>query len=285
MLVAPGVVLDPALKAAGDSAVFWRVPRLGLDCLRARFRRHAYARHTHETYALAAILDGCETFFHRGRQHYATPGAIALVGPDELHDGAPHDERGFVYRTLYPSVDLMREVAEEISGKPVLHPPRFRESVVHDPELAALLAEAHRTLERPHEPLLARDARVVSLLSLLIVRYTDAGAELPARPERGPVAHARAYLDARFSEDVDLLDLVRIAGLSRTHLIRAFRRETGLTPHAYLLDRRFRAASRALGRGEAPAAVALRCGFCDQSHLNRVFKARMGVTPGAYRAA
>jgi AraC-like DNA-binding protein len=125
----------------------------------------------------------------------------------------------------------------------------------------------------------------VSLLSLLIVRYTDAGAELPARPERGPVAHARAYLDARFSEDVDLLDLVRIAGLSRTHLIRAFRRETGLTPHAYLLDRRFRAASRALGRGEAPAAVALRCGFCDQSHLNRVFKARMGVTPGAYRAA
>jgi AraC-like DNA-binding protein len=72
---------------------------------------------------------------------------------------------------------------------------------------------------------------------------------------------------------------------SRTHLIRAFRRETGLTPHAYLLDRRFRAASRALGRGEAPAAVALRCGFCDQSHLNRVFKARMGVTPGVYRAA
>jgi len=141
MLVAPGVVLDPALKAAGDSAVFWRVPRLGLDCLRARFRRHAYARHTHETYALAAILEGCETFFHRGRQHYATPGAIALVGPDELHDGAPHDERGFVYRTLYPSVDLMREVAEEISGKPVLHPPRFRESVVHDPELAALLTE------------------------------------------------------------------------------------------------------------------------------------------------
>ena len=107
MLVAPGVVLDPALKAAGDSAVFWRVPRLGLDCLRARFRRHAYARHTHETYALAAILEGCETFFHRGRQHYATPGAIALVGPDELHDGAPHDERGFVSRTLYPSVDLI----------------------------------------------------------------------------------------------------------------------------------------------------------------------------------
>jgi AraC-like DNA-binding protein len=170
----------------------------------------------------------------------------------------------------------MNRMTPAAQARPASVPPSNR---------TALLAEAHRTLERPHEPLLARDARVVSLLSLLIVRYTDAGAELPARPERGPVAHARAYLDARFSEDVDLLDLVRIAGLSRTHLIRAFRRETGLTPHAYLLDRRFRAATRLLGQGQAPGDVAAACGFFDQSHLNRVFKARMGVTPGAYRAA
>jgi hypothetical protein len=113
----PLSTLDPALKAAGDSAVFWRVPGFGLDCLRARFRRHAYARHTHATYAIAAILAGCETFYHRGRQHYAMPGSVALVGPDELHDGAPYGD-GFVYRALYPSVALMQEVAGEVAGCP-----------------------------------------------------------------------------------------------------------------------------------------------------------------------
>jgi AraC-like DNA-binding protein len=51
------------------------------------------------------------------------------------------------------------------------------------------------------------------------------------------------------------------------------------------MDRRFRAASRLLERGDAPGEVAAACGFFDQSHLNRVFKARMGVTPGVYRAA
>jgi AraC-like DNA-binding protein len=95
----------------------------------------------------------------------------------------------------------------------------------------------------------------------------------------------RDYLDAHMGEEADLADLATMAGLSRSHFIRAFAKETGLTPHAYLLDRRFRAATRLLGQGEAPGDVAAACGFFDQSHLNRIFKARMGVTPGAYRAA
>ncbi|MBF9233580.1 AraC family ligand binding domain-containing protein [Microvirga sp. BT350] len=70
-MVAPEDSLDPGLKGYGDETFFWRVPRHhGLGCLRATFRRHSYARHTHETYAIAAVLSGCETFFHRGEQHY-----------------------------------------------------------------------------------------------------------------------------------------------------------------------------------------------------------------------
>jgi AraC-like DNA-binding protein len=95
----------------------------------------------------------------------------------------------------------------------------------------------------------------------------------------------RDYLEAHLDQDADLASLAGLADLSRSHFIRAFSKETGLTPHAYLVDRRFRAASRLLGKGEAPGDVAAACGFFDQSHLNRVFKARMGVTPGAYRTA
>ena len=63
-MVSPEVVLPPDLAAAGDVALFWRVPRHhGLDCLRAIFRRHSYARHTHGTYAVAGIMRGCETFY------------------------------------------------------------------------------------------------------------------------------------------------------------------------------------------------------------------------------
>jgi AraC-like DNA-binding protein len=72
--------------------------------------------------------------------------------------------------------------------------------------------------------------------------------------------------------------------LSPFHLLRAFRRETGLTPHAYLMSCRVNAARDRLSRGLPPADVAAVCGFFDQSHLTRVFKAHTGVTPGAFRA-
>jgi AraC-like DNA-binding protein len=274
-------------ERAGDTAVFWRVPRYrGLEFLRATFRRYAYARHTHETYAIAAIIAGCETFFHRGAQRYAPAGSVAIVCPEELHDGAPH-AGGFTYRTLYPSVALMQEIAEDLARRPLPHPPWFRASVIHDPALAAGVAQLHAVLRPGEVPasVLEQDARLVSFLARLIAHHSDLDAAPPAGRESRAVARAREMLDAHFAEEVELAELARVARLSRAHLIRAFKRETGLTPHAYQIDRRFRAAKRGLERGEAPSAVAAACGFFDQSHLNRVFKARMGVTPGAFRAA
>ena len=118
-VITPEVSLDPDQVGAGDVTHFWRVPRYrGLDCLRATFRRHAYARHSHDTYAIAAVLAGCETFFHRGEQHYAPAGSVAVVCPDEIHDGEPYGG-GFEYRTFYPSAELMQEIAEDVAGRPL----------------------------------------------------------------------------------------------------------------------------------------------------------------------
>lgn len=269
--------------AAGDVARFWRVPRYsGLDCLRATFRRHAYARHTHETFAVAAVVEGCETFFHRGAQRYAGPGTIAVVYPDEPHDGEPHGPY-FEYRTLYPSPDLVREIAEEAVGRPLPRAPWFREPVIHDPELAAELVALHEALGGPAgASLLETDSRLVAFVSRLVIRHGDCGAGPPATRERAAVARARDLLEARLTEEIGLDALARECGLSRAHLIRAFKAETGLAPHAWQIDRRFRLACRLLAAGEAPAEVATAVGFYDQSHLNRVFKARMGVTPGAF---
>ncbi|WP_244645281.1 AraC family transcriptional regulator [Salinarimonas ramus] len=279
--------LDPALAASGDVARFWRVERYaGLDCLAARFRRHAYARHTHETYAIAGIVAGCETFWRRGVQNYAPAGSLCLVSPDEAHDGAPHGGY-FVYRTLYPSAALMREVAEDVAGRTLPRAPWFAPSVVEDPALVAELAALHDALGAADHGAgtLETDERLLAFLGRLIARHGDLdGAPRPATGERRGVGRARAFIDARFAEEIGLDGLAAEAGLSRTHLIRAFKAETGLTPHAYQVDRRVRAARRLLIAGEPPAAVATEAGFYDQSHLNRVFKARMGITPGAYAA-
>ena len=76
-----------------------------------------------------------------------------------------------------------------------------------------------------------------------------------------------------------------MAGLSSFRLIRQFRREFGLTPHAYQLDCRINRTRALLQRGHPLADLACLAGFTDQSHFQRAFKLRVAATPVQYRTA
>ena len=85
-VITPEISLDPDQVGAGDVTHFWRVPRYrGLDCLRATFRHHSYARHSHDTYAIAAGLAGCEKVFYPGGQHFVPAGWVDRVLPHAKH--------------------------------------------------------------------------------------------------------------------------------------------------------------------------------------------------------
>ena len=269
--------------AGNETARFFMAGRFaGLECMTATFHRHCYALHTHETYSIGTILAGCETWTARGRRNYAGAGCLVFVNPGDAHDGAPHGG-GYAYRMTYPTIAMLAEIAAEIAGREAVGTPSFAESAIHDPEGAALFAAAHRALERDDDPLAAEE-----LLHRAYARCLARNGRIepaPVRREHGAVARVKAMLGDRHAEDLTLTALAATAGLSRHHLIRAFRRETGFTPHAYLVNCRVDAARVRLRRGESPADVAAVTGFCDQAHLTRAFKARIGVTPGVYRAA
>jgi AraC-like DNA-binding protein len=84
---------------------------------------------------------------------------------------------------------------------------------------------------------------------------------------------------------VSLAALSSVAALSRFELVRRFRRDTGLTPHAFQTNLRIARARDMLNRGEPAAQVAAQCGFADQPHLTRTFKRAVGVTPARFAAS
>lgn len=282
-VIPQGEALALVPLGTGETARLFPAARFGgLDCLAATFRSHAYAPHQHDTYVIGTIEAGCETFRIKGVRHYARPGQIAFVNPLETHDGEPHGA-GYAYRMTYPEVGLMQELAGSLAGRSAVSTPHFPEPLVEDPQGAALFAAAHRRLEQEGDALAGEEMLVAFYARCL--KLHAGWAELPLGIERGPVGRARQLFEDRFDEDLSLADVAAFCGLTRHHLIRAFRRETGLTPHAYLVDIRVRRAKEALRRGETPGAAAAATGFCDQAHLTRAFKARLGVTPGAFRAA
>ena len=82
-----------------------------------------------------------------------------------------------------------------------------------------------------------------------------------------------------------LADLATAGGVSRYQLVRGFMRDLGMTPHAYLVQRRISFARRLIRDGMALAEAAAASGFADQSHMTRTFTSRYGVTPRAFADA
>ncbi|WP_449405942.1 helix-turn-helix domain-containing protein [Massilia phosphatilytica] len=62
-----------------------------------------------------------------------------------------------------------------------------------------------------------------------------------------------------------------VSRLAACGSLRQFAGATGLTPHAYLIQRRIEAARALLARGAALADAAAASGFADQSHMTRIF--------------
>ncbi len=269
--------------ARGETARFFAASRLeGIDCLSATFRTHVYPPHMHETYVVGTIEHGWEKVSALGMKGCAGPGDLVFVMPQDVHDGAPADG-GYSYRMTYPGEAFLRDLAEAVSRRPAPSAPFFRSPVVHDPEGARLFSAAHEAIEAGADGLAGEELMLRAYARAFVLHA--GGGLAPVGEEAGPVQRVRDLIESRYAEDLSLAELAAVAGFSRDHLIRVFRRSVGITPHAYVVDVRVRRAQDRLRAGRAPAEVAADVGFADQAHLTRAFKARIGVAPAAYRRA
>lgn len=100
-----------------------------------------------------------------------------------------------------------------------------------------------------------------------------------------PVRSAIRYMVQNYGEPLTLKDLSAVTNLSSYQIIRAFHRELGTTPHAWLIRHRVTLATALLEQGESIATIAFEVGFADQTHLTRHFKRIHGKTPARFAVA
>jgi AraC-like DNA-binding protein len=265
----------------------WSVPLhdadLHVSALHAHFTTHAFAPHWHDYYVIGLITDGVQTFRYRRESYVTTQGGFFLLNPGEPHTGEAAIETGFTYRALYPTNEHMEQVTRELRRPGAL--PHFPTARVDARDAAATIHHFHALLSSERS-VLERQTRWLSLLTTLVLRYGSSGSARLALPAVGAepraVALARDYLEDHYAERVTLPQLAAQTSLSPYHLVRVFRRATGITPHAYLESVRIRHAQRRLERGDAPVDVALATGFSSQSHFTERFRRTLGVTPAVY---
>jgi AraC-like DNA-binding protein len=257
----------------------------GIEALHARFVRHAYRPHSHPTWTVAVVERGAARFELDATQQRAGEGELFVLEPEAVHTGMAAVPEGWAYKVLYIEPRLLHDWAER-DGTP---PRAARWVVFRDRALRAALERAHAALAAlaagPSGDLAVDESVLGAVAALRPHLRPGPPARGRDRAEHAAVRRARRHLSERWDQRVTLPELAADAGLSRFELVRRFREQTGVTPHAFQSNLRIDHARTLLAAGEAPAAVAAACGFADQPHLTRVFKRAVGVSPGRYARA
>lgn len=251
----------------------------GVDAVVAE-SRHCFPRHMHDQYGIGLIDRGSQRSASGRGPVEAGAGDVITVNPGEMHDGSPIGDDGRAWRMLYfdPAfiAAAMRDVREGAGGTFEITAP-----VVRDRRFAARFAGLFQALTAN-----ATDAAALACeegLLMLLSRLHGVAAPKAGIPRA--IEHARDFIDSDPVAPVALSDLAQITGLSRFQVVRGFARATGMTAHAYLMQRRLQLSRRHIAGGMALAEAALAGGFADQSHMTRLFVRSYGISPGNYAAA
>jgi AraC-like DNA-binding protein len=96
---------------------------------------------------------------------------------------------------------------------------------------------------------------------------------------------ARQYMDAQFSQAIQINDVARHVNVSPQHLGKLFRTHLQITPAQYLWQTRIKRGAELLqATGLSVNEISERCGFQNPFHFSRIIKEHYGLSPRAFRA-
>jgi transcriptional regulator GlxA family with amidase domain len=154
---------------------------------------------------------------------------------------------------------------------------------------AGVTAGIDLALALVEEDLGPKAARDVARWLVLFLRRPGGQSQFSAalagqRAEREPLRELQAWIVDHLDEDLSVPALATRAYMSPRNFARAFKREVGMTPAAYVEALRVERARALLETaGENVEQVARRCGFGTVETMRRVFRRRLGVSPSDYR--
>ncbi|MEX2140582.1 MAG: AraC family transcriptional regulator [Pirellulales bacterium] len=252
-----------------------------VEFLRASHRAHAYPRHSHDEFVIAAMTRGIEALRHTRGLDHVSAGSLILLNPGDVHSNHSIDRSGFAYRTAYVSPEVVSRMLSE-GSQCGMRSPVFQRPVISEPSVYRMILRLHDAVDAT-ESRLVQEALLVKVVAFLF-RINGSLDAAPAGRNTEParLREVRDYIDANLGSGVSLGTLSSLTGLSPFQLVNEFRRVFGIPPHQYQLNGRLSLARRLLRGGMPISDVAIETGFSDQSHLTRHFKKFLGLTPGQF---
>jgi AraC family L-rhamnose operon transcriptional activator RhaR len=250
--------------------------------------------HRHDFHEIAVVISGKGQHRSIGGLATVRRGDVFVLQPDQWH--AYERCRGLhLFNCCFLDALLRSELAwvmEDAGLGPLVGPRSSQDVTTFTLSEAGVLTclgivDRIRALQNS-DPASTRADTVAHLLLLLSElarqRVKSAGRAPAAAAAHPAVTEAMELLEADPARDWSLQEIAVRLGVDRSHLIRLFRRRTGLTPMNWLARRRGElAAVRLLTSDATIASVGREVGWADANYFARRFRALFGMSPREYR--
>lgn len=261
------------LQGRGPKVLYLSVSKSGADWLSLS--------HSHPHTELLFVTSGAGWFRLNGRDYPIRQGNLAVTNPDTVHTEISSPDKPLkclIVGVENAAFDLRRNGSDGESC-PVFDFPG------HSDGLSTYLLAIERELSEKSENYLLLAHHLAYALLLYAMRHTG----LRAVPKRNKTAvkecaFVRQYIDEHFAEEVSVGELAAKTFTNKYHLIHLFSREYGISPIAYLMERRIEEAGHLLRETRMSVTeISKVTGFSSPSFFAKRFKQSMRVSPLAYR--
>lgn len=247
-----------------------------------------YEYHYHDFHKLIWFISGEVEYHIEGKSYKLEPHDILLVNRGEIHK--PFVTAGTEYEryVFYISPDFLDEHSEGEDTLDLCFRMALKEqgNVIRlSPSESRTLFETVKLLDRAGKEEIYASRMYCRILFLkLLIELNRCCISNPevfhkmARYDK-KVVEIIHYINENLASDLTIETLSDKFFLSKYHMMRKFKEETGYSMHQYILEKRILAARNLILEGSAATVASVECGFKDYSTFSRAYKKLLGQLP------
>lgn len=247
-----------------------------------------YEYHYHDFHKLIWFISGEVEYHIEGKSYKLEPHDILLVNRGEIHK--PFVTAGTEYEryVFYISPDFLDEHSEGEDTLDLCFRMALKEqgNVIRlSPSESRTLFETVKLLDRAGKEEIYASRMYCRILFLkLLIELNRCCISNPevfhkmARYDK-KVVEIIHYINENLASDLTIETLSDKFFLSKYHMMRKFKEETGYSMHQYILEKRILAARNLILEGSAATVASVECGFKDYSTFSRAYKKLLGRLP------
>ncbi|MBD5395407.1 MAG: AraC family transcriptional regulator [Lachnospiraceae bacterium] len=251
-------------------------------------RPKEYEYHYHDFHKLIWFISGNVEYHVEGKAYKLEPYDILLVGRGQIHKPFIGTEENYERYVFYISEEFLKEHSERESDLALCFQMALKEdsSVIRlSPSDSGLLFETVKLLDRSvREKAYAKEMYSRILFLKLIIELNRCCLQSrevfhkTARYDK-KIVEMIHYINDHLSDDLSIENLSARFYLSKYHMMRKFKEETGYSMHQYILEKRILAARNRILSGMSASTACMECGFKDYSTFSRAYKKLLNRLP------